>query len=116
MKTKPKIEIDLKEVEALARRGLSQEQIANALGISETTLYDRKRESEEFAEAIKRGRAIGVGHVANKLMESVNAGNVTAAIFYLKAQGGWRDQGAEEFTASGNGFSFSVKRSEPNAT
>jgi len=91
MKTKPKIEIDIKKVESFAERGLSQEQISAALGISETTLYARKRESEEFAEAIKRGRAKGVGFVANKLMEQIGGGNVTAMIFFLKAQGQWRD-------------------------
>lgn len=115
MKTKPRIEIDLKKVEALAERGLSQQQIADALGISERTLRSRKQESAEFAEAIKRGQAKGIGHVANKLMESVNAGNVTAAIFYLKAKAGWRDQPAEEFTASGAGFSFTVKRAKADA-
>ena len=116
MKTKPKIDIDLKKVEALAERGLSQEQIADALGISTSTLYERKRESADFGQAIKRGKAKGIGHVANKLMEAVNAGNVTAAIFFLKAQGGWRDQPVEEFTRSGDGFSFSIKRAQANAT
>jgi DNA-binding CsgD family transcriptional regulator len=37
MITKPKIHIDLKQVESLAANGLTQEQIAAALGISETT-------------------------------------------------------------------------------
>jgi predicted DNA-binding protein (UPF0251 family) len=52
MQTKPKIQIDLAEVERLASLGLSQEQIADSLGISNTTFYARKRESEEFAQAV----------------------------------------------------------------
>ena len=45
MITKPKIHIDLKQVESLAANGLTHEQIAAALGISESTLTKRKKES-----------------------------------------------------------------------
>jgi predicted transcriptional regulator len=103
MKTKPKIEIDIRKVEALAERGLSQEQIAAALGISEGTLYARKKENEEFDAAIKRGRSKGIGHVANKLMEQINAGNIAATIFFLKAQAGWRDANKVEHSAHDGG-------------
>ena len=59
-KTKPKIEIDLAKVEVMAANGLTQQQIADSLGISVSTLYGRKRENEEFEEAIKRGKAKGM--------------------------------------------------------
>lgn len=54
MITKPKIQIDLAEVERLASEGKTQAQIAACLGISETTFYGRKRENADFEEAIKR--------------------------------------------------------------
>lgn len=94
MKTKPKIEIDLAKVEALASRLLSKEQIAISLGISERTLYTNQKESAEFAEAIKRGREKGVATIANKLVESAIDGNTTAQIFILKTHGGqeWKDK------------------------
>lgn len=94
MKTKPKIEIDLAKVEALASRLLTKEQIAISLGISERTLYTNQKESAEFAEAIKRGREKGVAAVANKLVESAMDGNTTAQIFVLKTHGGpdWKDR------------------------
>lgn len=94
MKTKPKIEIDLAKVEALASRLLTKEQICISLGISETTLYKNQRENADFADAIKRGREKGVSAVANKLVESAMAGNTTAQIFVLKTHGGqeWRDK------------------------
>lgn len=91
MATKPTIEIDLSKVEALAANGLTQEQIALALGISEGTLYSRKRSNKDFEEAIKRGKAKGVAVVTNKLMESIKNGNMTGMIFFLKCQAGWRD-------------------------
>lgn len=94
MKTKPKIEIDLAKVEALASRLLSKEQIAISLGIGTTTLYARQKESVEFEEAIKRGREKGVATIANKLVESAIDGNTTAQIFILKTHGGqeWKDK------------------------
>lgn len=94
MKTKPKIEIDLSKVEALASRLLSKEQIAISLGIGTTTLYSRQKENVEFEEAIKRGREKGVATIANKLVESAIDGNITAQIFILKTHGGqeWKDK------------------------
>lgn len=91
MKTKPKIEIDLGEVERLASLGLTQEQIAAGLGISETTLRSRKKENADFADAIKRGQAKGIGSVANVLYEKAMSGDVASLIFYLKARGGWKE-------------------------
>jgi transcriptional regulator with XRE-family HTH domain len=87
-----KIEIDLKEAEKLASRGLSLEQIAAAMGISARTLGSRKAESAELAEAIKRGQAQGIGTIANALFENALGGNVTAQIFYLKARAQWKDK------------------------
>ena len=94
MKTKPKIEIDLAKVEALASRLLTKEQIAISLGISVDTLYSRQRENQDFQDAIKRGREKGVATIANKLVESAIDGNTTAQIFILKTHGGqeWKDK------------------------
>ena len=94
MKTKPKIEIDLAKVEALASRLLTKEQIAISLGISEATFYNRQGENLEILEAIKRGREKGVATIANKLVESAIDGNTTAQIFILKTHGGqeWKDK------------------------
>lgn len=91
MKTKPEKEIDLEEVERLASSGLTQEQIAAALGIGQTTLYKRKRESADFEDAIKRGQAKGISAVANKLYEKAMSGDVASLIFFLKARGGWKE-------------------------
>jgi len=87
-----KIEIDLEEVTRLAARGLTQEQIAAALGISAGTLRNRKAESDEFAEAIKKGQAQGIAEVSNALWDNAMSGNVTAQIFFLKARAKWKDK------------------------
>ena len=100
MITKPKIQIDLKQVESLAANGLTDEQIASALGISRTTLSNRKRENEQFVQAIKRGKAKGIALVTNKLMESIKGGNMTGMIFFLKTQAGWKETNVQEVTGA----------------
>ena len=100
MITKPKIQIDLKQVESLAANGLTDEQIASALGISRTTLSNRKRENEQFVQAIKRGKAKGIALVTNKLMESIKGGNMTGMIFFLKTQAGWKETNVQEHTGA----------------
>jgi len=100
MITKPKIKIDLAKVESLAANGLTQEQIALALGISASTLDNRKRENTDFTDAIKRGKAKGIALVTNKLMESIKGGNMTGMIFFLKTQAGWRETQHIDHTSS----------------
>ena len=99
MKTKPRIEIDFAKVEALASRGLTKQQIADALGVSQTTFYARQKESEEFEEAIKRGQAKGVASVSNKLYESAMRGEAWAVCFFLKTKGGYKETQKVEMTA-----------------
>ena len=54
--------------EAYASQGLTSEQIALALGIGQSTLYDKQNEFKEFGEAIKRGKGRGIQRVTNKYM------------------------------------------------
>ena len=116
MITKPKIQIDLKQVESLAANGLTQEQIACALGISESTLHQRKRDSADFAAAIKRGKAKGIALVTNKLMESIKGGNMTGMIFFLKTQAGWKETNVQEVTgANGDPISLLITQVQGNS-
>lgn len=87
-----RIEIDIDEVERLASRGLTQQQIADCLGISQKTIERRAKESVEFVEAIKRGQARGIATITNALFEQSLAGNVAAGIFYLKNRAFWTDR------------------------
>ncbi len=96
----PKIVLDLKKVEQVASRGLSNEQTALALGISPRTLYNRKRDSAEFAEAMKKGKAKGIDKVASALMKKIMGGDTTAMIFFLKTQGGWKETTRQEVTGA----------------
>jgi hypothetical protein len=82
---------DLEQVKKLAAIGLNQEQIARSLGISPTTLYERKAEMPEFAEAIKDGAAMGVATIGNALFQNAKNGNIAAQIFFMKCRGDFKE-------------------------
>lgn len=90
------------QVEALAAV-LSSEQIADYLGISRTTFYALMERDQEIAERYKKGRARAVDEVGRGLIEQAKNGNVTAAIFYMKTQGGWREKQEVEVSGPGGG-------------
>ena len=84
---RPKFEITpevLEEVEEMAGRGLTVSQIASCLGISPSTFYLKQAEFSEFSDTIKKGQAIGLSKVTNKLFENAAVkGDNVAIIYYL---------------------------------
>jgi DNA invertase Pin-like site-specific DNA recombinase len=82
------IDIDIEKVERLAGQGLTYDEIALSLGINRSTLYERKRQNQEFSDAIKRGRARGAVEVTNALLEQCRQGNTAAIIWYEKTRRG----------------------------
>lgn len=81
-----KIEIDTTEVERLAGLGLTQEEICSSLSISVDTLERRVKDSADFADAIKRGKASAAEVVSDKLMGLCKRGNLGAIIWYEKTR------------------------------
>ena len=86
------ITIDLTEVERLAGLGLTEEEIAASLGISRTTLHNRRVENEQFEQALKRGRANAASKVANALFTKAVIGDVAAIVWYEKTRRGLSDK------------------------
>lgn len=85
---KPTTELRAK-VKTLAAHGAPQDEIATLVGCSAKTLR------KYFRRELDQGAAEALAAVAAKLLELVQAGNVTAQIFWHKAQGGART-GAED--------------------
>lgn len=83
--------LDLVKVEQLASRGLTQQQIADALGISERSVRNYKAHFADFAGAIKKGKARGIASVTSKLFEKIEGGDTTSILFFLKTQAGWKE-------------------------
>ncbi|RYZ97045.1 MAG: hypothetical protein EOO68_15875 [Moraxellaceae bacterium] len=95
---RPLIVLDDKQiaqVEALAAY-LSTEQIADYFKIARNTFAAICERQPEVFEQYKKGRAKAIGNIAKSLISQAQAGNTTAAIFYLKTQAGWKEtQGVE---------------------
>lgn len=90
---RPRIDIDISRVQELAGRGLTQAEICAVLGISEGTLYSRKRDNEVFEDAIKAGKAAAAVEVANALYEkAVVDRDLGAIIWYEKTRRGLSDK------------------------
>lgn len=70
---------------------LTVEQIADYFGIGKTSFYAMIERDPEISERYKKGKAAAIGSVAKTLVSQARDGNLTAAIFYLKTQGGWRE-------------------------
>ena len=86
----PKLEL----IEGWAMDGLTDEQIANKLGIHISTFYDYKNKYSEFSESLKKGKDIIDYQVEKALLNKALKGDTTAIIFWLKNRrpDKWRDR------------------------
>ena len=107
-----KVPIDLATVERLASQGLNKAQVAAMIGLSESQWYVREETEPDIREAYKKGKSKGVLAISNALFEQARNGNVTAQIFYLKCNGGWRENTRVEITGADGG---AVKHEHANA-
>ncbi len=76
----------LEEVITLGSQGLTHAQIAKSLGISEATLYNKKKEFLEFMEALEGGKAQGLVEITSALFESAKGGHFPAIKYYLSTR------------------------------
>jgi len=81
----------LQKIEYYASRGLHECQIVKLINVGQSWFTDKKKEHPELQKALDDGIAKGVAHVAKKLYENIDNGNVSAQIFYLKTKGGWKE-------------------------
>lgn len=110
-------------LEAWARNGLTDEQIASNIGINPATLYDWKRKYSEISESLKKGKEVVDIEVENALLKralgyrydeiTIEDGvetkrvtkevqpDTTAQIFWLKNRcpDKWRDKQKEDSNA-----------------
>ena len=84
----------LLRIEGWARDGLTDEQIAQNMGINPTTLYEWKKKYPKISKSLKRSKDVADRQVENALFENAISGNITAQIFWLKNRkpDKWRDK------------------------
>lgn len=91
-------------IQGWARDGLTNDQIAENMGIGLTTFYKWKNEYTEFANALKETKEICDRCVENALYQKALQGDTTAMIFWLKnrKQFSWRDKQEVEANVKGD--------------
>lgn len=105
---KPRLKITeymCKRAEKLAAQGLTMEQIASVLNMGIRTLYEKKTQYKQFAQAIERGRDKGIQKVTNALFKKAVKGDVPAQKYFLnnKDKDNWRDRTENTFQGPGGG-------------
>ena len=79
--------IELKALSAV----LNKEQLADYFGVSHVTLLAIEERQPEVSLAYKKGRSRAIASIGGNLISQAKSGNVSAAIFYLKTQAGWKE-------------------------
>ena len=76
---------ELEKLKHFAGLGLNQSELASVMGISESTLRRRKKDSELFERYMREGQTKAVTDVANALyVNATTENNIQAQIFFLK--------------------------------
>jgi hypothetical protein len=87
---RPKVKIDLAELEKLCGMQCTDEEIAAFFGVSTRTI-ERRRKVPKFRELMDQGRAKGRISVRRSLFRQAAKDNIAAAIFLSKNLLGYRD-------------------------
>lgn len=100
----------LLKIEGWARDGLTNEQIAQNIGITQSTLYDWQKKYSEISEALKRGKDIIDRQVENALLKRALGYEYTERT-YIQV-----DMKGEEFHAFKTAYMNRYKLEHPEAT
>lgn len=82
----------LEEIENLAKLGLTEKQIYEAIGIPRATFYKRKKDQAELKRILARGKAQGLISAAQVVRKKIEKNDLRAAMFLLRTRGGWNDR------------------------
>lgn len=66
------------------RHGLTDEEVANNIGVARQTLSRWSKDYKDIHDALKTGKEEAVALIENKLFLKAMSGNLTAIIFWLK--------------------------------
>ena len=99
---RPKVKIDLAELEKLSGMQCTDEEVAAFFDVSTKTI-ERRRKNKRFREVMERGKAKGRVSIRRNLFRLANAGNVAASIFLSKNLLGYKDYFNNELTGVAGG-------------
>lgn len=81
----------INSIEGLAKN-LTVDQIADYLGISQSSFRRLKERNSDVLTAYKKGKSRGINEAAGILWEKMKLGDTAATIFFLKTQAGWSEK------------------------
>jgi hypothetical protein len=87
---RPRVKIDLAELEKLYGMQCTDEEVAAFFGVSTRTL-SRRRQVKKFADVVDQAKAKGRVSVRRSLFRLAANGNIAAAIFLAKNLLGYKD-------------------------
>jgi hypothetical protein len=106
---------DYEKVEKMAAY-LTQDQVADVLGMHRETFRKLCNENEALNRHYKRGQALSISGVAQSLIKQGMDGNVAALIFFLKTKGGWKEEAPEAEVATPVAISFNINDAREEIT
>ena len=83
-------EKEIHQVESLASV-LNKSQLADYLGIAQSTFQEILKREDKVFSAYKKGKARAIASVGSNLIQKARKGDTTSMIFYLKTQAGWKE-------------------------
>jgi hypothetical protein len=91
---RPKTVLSQKQIEEVSElsQSLTIEQIADYLGVGQTTFYEIQKRQPEVSVAYKKGKQKAIKWVSSKLMDKIEQGDTASILFYLKTQAGWSEK------------------------
>ena len=107
--------LNLRQVEILARRGWSDEEMAEFFGVGVSTWYYWKTQKPEFLEALKVWKENHDREVEKSLLQTAREGNTTAQIFWLKNRQPhrWRDVRDHNVSLDATALFSAIKAIDP---
>jgi predicted DNA-binding protein (UPF0251 family) len=99
---RPRLEItdeQIRQAQLLSGYGLTQNQVADVLGISRST-FEKKKNEERVQVALQKGRAIAQQNVGKSIYEKALNGDMTAAIWWEKTRAGRTEKAPEGSAAN----------------
>ena len=89
---------NLLRIQGWAMDGLTDENIAENMGIAPKTLWEWKIKYSSISNALKISKDIADRQIENALFKAAKEGNITAQIFWLKNRkpDKWREQRREQ--------------------
>jgi hypothetical protein len=106
---RPRVAINLKELEDLAKIGCTDGEIADWFGVGLSLIKSRKKTDKEFSAALKKGRAKMVISLRRVQLKSALEGNATMQIWLGKQLLGQREPKSWEREDDSGAITVSIK-------